>query len=110
MVTVCSALWPPEYRATTLKRSERTSTILPLPSSPHCAPTITAVLPVFNFVLHLRTPNIERERPRRFAHNSPLDCKTRSRFGEVEGDEPRTLDFTGWTKSGAMHRRQAAPP
>src|SRR5207245_9596666 len=31
------------------KFSERTSTILPLPSSPHCAPTMTAVLPFFKF-------------------------------------------------------------
>src|ERR1700756_3476385 len=47
MMTVCPALWPPAYRATTGKPSESTSTILPLPSSPHCAPTMTAVLPFF---------------------------------------------------------------
>src|SRR5258708_5981629 len=46
MMTVCPALWPPAYRATMEKFSERTSTILPLPSSPHWAPTITAVLPL----------------------------------------------------------------
>src|SRR5262249_7442840 len=43
MMTVCPALCPPAYRATTANRSDRTSTILPLPSSPHWAPTTTAV-------------------------------------------------------------------
>src|SRR5882724_7043897 len=47
MMTVWPALWPPAYRATMEKFSERTSTILPLPSSPHWAPTMTAVLPFF---------------------------------------------------------------
>src|SRR6267142_1158766 len=49
MMTVWPALWPPAYRATMEKFSERTSTILPLPSSPHWAPTMTAVLPRFTF-------------------------------------------------------------
>src|SRR4051794_29097638 len=43
MMTVWPALWPPAYLATTAKRSESTSTILPLPSSPHWAPSTTAV-------------------------------------------------------------------
>src|SRR5712692_2837893 len=47
MMTVWPALCPPPYRATMEKFSEKTSTILPLPSSPHCAPTMTAVLPFF---------------------------------------------------------------
>src|SRR6185312_5706498 len=42
MMTVCPALWPPAYRATTENLSDSTSTILPLPSSPHWAPKITA--------------------------------------------------------------------
>src|SRR5712692_5443101 len=49
MMTVWPALCPPPYRATMEKFSEKTSTILPLPSSPHCAPTMTAVLPFFKF-------------------------------------------------------------
>src|ERR1700761_2398088 len=36
-------MWPPAYGATAEKRSESTSTILPLPSSPHWAPNTTAV-------------------------------------------------------------------
>src|SRR5450755_3239897 len=47
MMTVWPALCPSAETATTEKFSERTSTILPLPSSPHCAPTMTAVLPFF---------------------------------------------------------------
>lgn len=47
MMTVWPALCPPAYRATTEKRSESTSTILPLPSSPHWAPT-TVTLATFN--------------------------------------------------------------
>src|SRR5947208_1189788 len=39
--TVCPALAPPWYRTTRSARSARTSTILPLPSSPHWAPTTT---------------------------------------------------------------------
>src|ERR1700761_1965815 len=36
-------MWPPAYGATAEKRSESTSTILPLPSSPHWAPSTIAV-------------------------------------------------------------------
>src|SRR3954469_8385284 len=43
MWTVCPALAPPWYRTTQSARSARTSTSLPLPSSPHCAPTTTIV-------------------------------------------------------------------
>src|SRR5438034_7449704 len=39
--TVWPALAPPWYRTTRSARSARTSTILPLPSSPHWAPTTT---------------------------------------------------------------------
>src|ERR1051326_5713643 len=38
---VCPALGPPWYRQTTSASWASRSTILPLPSSPHCAPTIT---------------------------------------------------------------------
>src|SRR5579863_10586883 len=48
MITVCPAFCPSEEPATTVKFSDNTSTIFPLPSSPHWAPTITAVLPLFN--------------------------------------------------------------
>src|SRR3954466_6739931 len=37
--TVCPALWPPWYRATNENCGVRRSTIFPLPSSPHCAPS-----------------------------------------------------------------------
>src|SRR5215475_5132742 len=39
--TVWPALLPPWYRTTTLTCGVMTSTTLPLPSSPHCAPTTT---------------------------------------------------------------------
>src|SRR5436190_3756574 len=39
--TVWPALWPPWYRATIEKFGVSRSTILPLPSSPHCAPSTT---------------------------------------------------------------------
>src|SRR6478609_6577501 len=45
ITSVWPALWPPWKRTTTSARSESQSTILPLPSSPHCAPT-TATLPM----------------------------------------------------------------
>src|SRR5262245_35423683 len=39
--TVCPALLPPEKRTTTFTWGVITSTTLPLPSSPHCAPITT---------------------------------------------------------------------
>ena len=45
MTRVCPALCPPWKRATTAARPVSRSTILPLPSSPHCMPT-TATAPV----------------------------------------------------------------
>src|SRR5205085_12517897 len=41
MTSVCPALWPPWKRTTMSASSESQSTILPLPSSPHWAPTTT---------------------------------------------------------------------
>src|SRR6476619_4083420 len=41
MTSVWPALWPPWKRTTTSACSESQSTILPLPSSPHCEPTTT---------------------------------------------------------------------
>src|SRR5262245_29940057 len=38
MTKVWPALWPPWKRTTTSARSDSQSTILPLPSSPHCEP------------------------------------------------------------------------
>src|SRR5580658_9495684 len=65
MMTVCPALWPPAYRATTEKVRVSTSTILPLPSSPHWAPTMTAVLPRLVLLLfnELSTWNICGRQP-----------------------------------------------
>src|SRR5438034_8980124 len=45
MTRVWPALWPPWKRTTISARSDSQSTILPLPSSPHWAPT-TATLPM----------------------------------------------------------------
>src|SRR5262249_58635047 len=42
--TVWPALLPPENRTTTLTWGVMTSTTLPLPSSPHCAPMTTMFL------------------------------------------------------------------
>src|SRR6516162_9176311 len=47
---VWPALWPPWKRTTTSARSDNQSTILPLPSSPHWAPT-TATLPTSRLLL-----------------------------------------------------------
>src|SRR6185437_3680517 len=63
MMTVCPALWPPAYRATTEKRPERTSTILPLPSSPHWAPRTTAVFARISTHFHLFPPPHMRRPP-----------------------------------------------
>src|SRR5581483_6289065 len=41
MTSVWPALWPPWKRTTMSARSESQSTILPLPSSPHCEPITT---------------------------------------------------------------------
>src|SRR5580765_4137040 len=49
ITSVWPALWPPWKRATALTRSVNRSTILPLPSSPHCAPRITTDLPIFRY-------------------------------------------------------------
>src|SRR5215218_3216824 len=43
--SVCPALWPPWKRTTTSARCDSQSTIFPLPSSPHWAPT-TATLAI----------------------------------------------------------------
>src|SRR6478609_4926702 len=43
MTSVCPALWPPWNRTTMSACSESQSTILPLPSSPHWAPTTTTL-------------------------------------------------------------------
>ena len=43
MTTVCPAFAPPWYRTTQSAPSAITSTSLPLPSSPHWAPTTTSV-------------------------------------------------------------------
>src|SRR5260221_3719675 len=43
---VCPALWPPWKRATACTWSVSRSTILPLPSSPHCNPITTRFLPI----------------------------------------------------------------
>src|SRR5690554_5540892 len=45
MTRVCPALCPPWYLTTMSARSESQSTILPLPSSPHCEP-ITATFAI----------------------------------------------------------------
>src|SRR3954468_11080903 len=47
MTRVWPALWPPWKRTTTSARSESQSTILPLPSSPHWAPTTATLLMTF---------------------------------------------------------------
>ncbi len=44
MTRVWPALWPPWKRTTTSARSLSQSTILPLPSSPHWAPTTATLL------------------------------------------------------------------
>src|SRR5688572_1671591 len=43
MTSVWPALWPPWKRTTPATRSVSRSTILPLPSSPHCAPITTTL-------------------------------------------------------------------
>src|SRR4051812_11796710 len=43
MTRVWPALWPPWNRTTMSACSDNQSTILPFPSSPHCAPTTTTL-------------------------------------------------------------------
>src|SRR3546814_2598274 len=47
MTRVWPALWPPWKRTTTSARSDSQSTILPLPSSPHCEPMTTTFVIAF---------------------------------------------------------------
>src|SRR5262245_41534648 len=49
MTSVWPALWPPWNRTTTSARSDSQSTILPLPSSPHCEP-MTATFAILKFL------------------------------------------------------------
>src|SRR5690606_349128 len=46
MTSVWPALWPPWNRTTAPMSCVSRSTILPLPSSPHCAPRMTTDLPM----------------------------------------------------------------
>src|SRR5262249_6877896 len=57
MTSVWPALCPPWKRTTISARSESQSTILPLPSSPHCEPTTTT------FVIQLFLFPAENPRP-----------------------------------------------
>ena len=52
MTSVWPALWPPWKRTTTSARADSQSTILPLPSSPHWAPTTTT--PAMTHSVHKR--------------------------------------------------------
>src|SRR5262245_58196741 len=63
MTSVWPALWPPWKRTTMSARSDSQSTILPLPSSPHWAPTTATLAMPLSFQT--------RERPRDFARNPP---------------------------------------
>src|ERR1700736_68770 len=56
MTRVWPALWPPWKRTTMSARSDSQSTILPLPSSPHCDPT-TPTFPT-------KTPPLESQHVR----------------------------------------------
>src|SRR5215467_1555792 len=47
ITSVWPALWPPWKRTTMSACSESQSTILPLPSSPHCEPTTTTFAMAF---------------------------------------------------------------
>src|SRR5262252_8357384 len=69
MTSVWPALWPPWKRTTTSARSDSQSTILPLPSSPHCEP-MTATFAIPKILLeHLRgaaAPEMRAAEPPRF--------------------------------------------
>src|SRR5215468_4097523 len=54
ITSVWPALWPPWKRTTMSACSESQSTILPLPSSPHCEPTTTTFAMAFPY---LRRPS-----------------------------------------------------
>lgn len=43
---VCPALFPPAKRAQMSMSAESMSTSLPLPSSPHCAPSTAVTVPI----------------------------------------------------------------
>src|SRR5712671_7868358 len=106
MTRVWPALCPPWKRTTTSARSDSQSTILPLPSSPHCAP-ITATLPIS---VSSPLPIVARRRdwfrlallqkigaaqPARFRHPIPRGSKRR------DGDPALPAQFAQATPIGA---------
>src|SRR3546814_2660605 len=53
ITSVWPALWPPWKRTTAPMSCVSRSTILPLPSSPHCAPSTTTDCPISRLLLRL---------------------------------------------------------
>src|SRR5690349_7861311 len=54
ITSVWPALWPPWKRTTPCARSVSQSTILPLPSSPHCVPITTTLRALMSLFHHAR--------------------------------------------------------
>src|SRR3954447_23188313 len=80
MTRVWPALWPPWKRTTTSASTESQSTILPLPSSPHWAPTTTT------FATSSRS---SRKKARRKA--GPKPCASSSGKAAARSRRARTL-------------------
>src|SRR4030095_9743713 len=77
--TVWPALLPPEKRTTTLTCGVMTSTTLPLPSSPHCAPITT--------MLGMPVPLKVREMALRTVQHLPHRQRALAARGQVERQE-----------------------
>src|SRR5215813_198464 len=63
ITSVWPALWPPWKRTTAPMSLVRRSTILPLPSSPHCAPRMTTDLPMGPCPCVLSADDLQHDEP-----------------------------------------------
>src|SRR5271168_2931347 len=97
--SVCAALLPPPKRTTTSASAASISTILPLPSSPHCVPTTATVFMSFPRAASIspisartRRPEMQKLAAREI--NSELEQRRR-------GDRGNRLELV---EDGARHR------
>src|SRR5215510_7981703 len=109
MTSVWPALWPPWKRTTTSARSDSQSTILPLPSSPHCEP-MTATFAMLKFLgrnsllEHLNgavAPEMRASEAARFLllRRNPVE--------RVDGDPPLLTQPQGCVVRGATRQEDA---
>src|SRR5437763_2454480 len=94
MTSVWPALWPPWKRTTPCALSVSQSTILPLPSSPHCVPMTTTFLPMGSEAESVKESGnrcVRRLSPTRILPSSPdQDCVELTEIEGERGGGPRT--------------------